>query len=87
MTLDEGIEKVVELLSEEEAYELLKGVANNDVVLVVKMFWRGFLRLPKEDIIALIDVALDDEAIVNMLKSNVHFPDSLKEEAKSVLEE
>ena len=90
MTLDEGIEKVIELLSEEEAYEFLKAVANDDVVLANKLILRCFLRLPKEDIcafIAFIGAALDDEDIVNMLKSNVHLPDSLREEAKSVLEE
>lgn len=87
MTLDEEIEKVVELLSEEEAYELLKGVANDDIVLAEKMILRGVLRLPKEDIYAFIDDALDDEDMANLLKSNVHFPDSLKEEAKKCLEE
>ena len=87
MALDEIVEKVVRLLSEEEAYEFLKAVANDDVVLAEKLILRGVLRLPKEDINAFIDVALDDEDIVNMLKSNVHFPDSLREEAKSILEE
>lgn len=87
MALDEKIEKVVSLLSEEEAYEFLKAVADDDVILVVKIISRVVLRLPKEDINAFIDTALDDEDIVNMLKSNVHFPDSFREEAKSILEE
>lgn len=87
MTLDEEFEKVVELLSEEEVYELLKGVANDDVVLAARLVLRGVLRLPKEDSNAFIDAALDNEDIANLLKSNVHFPDSLIEEAKKLLEE
>lgn len=87
MTLDEEFEKVVDLLSEEEAHAFLEGVVNDDIVLVVKMLLRGVLRLPKEDINAFIDAALGDEDIVNMMKSDVHFPDSLREEAKSILEE
>lgn len=87
MTLYEEVEKVVGLLSEEEACEFLKGVANDDVVSVAEMLCRGVVRLPREDFIAFIDAALDDEDIVNMMKSDVHFPDSLREEAKSILEE
>ena len=87
MTLDEAVEKGVHLLSEEEAHAFLEGVANDDIVLVVRILLRGVLRLPKEDINAFIDAALDNEDIVNMMKSDVHFPDYLREEAKSVLEE
>lgn len=87
MTLDEEIEKACDLLSEEEAFELLKGIANDDVVLAEKMILRGIMQLPKEDSNAFIDAALDNEDIANLLKSNVHFPDSLIEEAKKLLEE
>ena len=87
MTLDEAVEKACDLLSEEEAYEFFEGIANDDIVLVVRILLRGVLRLPKEDINAFIDAALDDEDIVNMLKSNEHFPYYLREEAKEQLEE
>ena len=87
MTLDEAVMRACDLLSEEEAYEFLEGIANDDVVLAEKLILRGVLRLPKEDINAFIDAALDNEDIVNMLKSNVHFPDYLREEAKEQLEE
>ena len=58
MTLDEKVEKVVDLLSEEEAYEFLKGIANDDIVLVGKIFLHGVLRLPKKDINAFIDAEI-----------------------------
>lgn len=87
MTLDESIEKAYDLLSEEEANEFLKGISNDDIISAVKMIWRGFSRLPKEDLIALIDVALSDESIVDLLKSYVYFPDHLREDAKEQLEE
>lgn len=87
MTVDESIEKACELLSEEEANELLKSIANDDVVLPVKMILRCIMQLPKEDIITLIDEALDDDEIIDMLKTHVHFPDYLREEAKEQLEE
>lgn len=87
MTLDENIEKAYDLLSEEEANEFLKGISNDDVISAVKMIWRGFSRLPEEDLMAFIDVVLSNEDLANLLKSNVHFPDYLREDAKEQLEE
>lgn len=87
MTLDESIDKACESLSEEEAYKLLQDIANNDVVSAEKMILRCILELPKEDIIALIDETFDDDEIIDILKTHVHIPDSLREEAKKLLEE
>lgn len=87
MTYKEVLDKAVYSMSDEEMHKFIQGIANDDVVLVVKMLFYGVVKLPKEDAIEFIDSLIDSEDIIDEIESQVHIPDSLREEAKKKLEE